>query len=37
MMQAFHWCLDYEAAATEFARILRPNGVVALIGNDEDR
>ncbi|KZP11946.1 S-adenosyl-L-methionine-dependent methyltransferase [Athelia psychrophila] len=35
--QAFHWCPDYEAAAKEFARVLKPNGVVALIWNLEDR
>ncbi|KZP11949.1 S-adenosyl-L-methionine-dependent methyltransferase [Athelia psychrophila] len=35
--QAFHWCPDYEAAAKELARVLKPNGVVALIWNLEDR
>jgi len=35
--QAFHWCPDYDAAATEFARILKPGGIVALIWNLEDR
>ncbi|EPQ58263.1 S-adenosyl-L-methionine-dependent methyltransferase [Gloeophyllum trabeum ATCC 11539] len=35
--QAFHWCPDYNAAAAEFARILKPAGVVALIWNLEDR
>ncbi|KAJ6465138.1 S-adenosyl-L-methionine-dependent methyltransferase [Mycena vulgaris] len=34
--QAFHWCMDYEAAAAEFARILKPGGVIALIWNLED-
>ncbi|KAJ7750475.1 S-adenosyl-L-methionine-dependent methyltransferase [Mycena maculata] len=34
---AFHWCLDYEAAAAEFARVLKPEGVFALIWNHEDR
>jgi ubiquinone/menaquinone biosynthesis C-methylase UbiE len=37
MIQAFHWCTDYDAAMTEFARILNPNGVLALIWNLEDR
>ncbi|KAN0123741.1 S-adenosyl-L-methionine-dependent methyltransferase [Russula decolorans] len=35
--QAFHWCQDYDAAAAEFARILKPGGIVALIWNLEDR
>ena len=35
--QAFHWCPDYDAAAAEFARILKPGGIVALIWNLEDR
>ncbi|KIY72187.1 S-adenosyl-L-methionine-dependent methyltransferase [Cylindrobasidium torrendii FP15055 ss-10] len=35
--QAFHWCPDYDAASAEFARILKPNGVVAFIWNLEDR
>lgn len=35
--QAFHWCPDYDAAAAEFARILKPGGKVALIWNLEDR
>lgn len=35
--QAFHWCPDYDAAAREFARVLKPDGVVALIWNLEDR
>jgi ubiquinone/menaquinone biosynthesis C-methylase UbiE len=35
--QAFHWCPDYDAASKEFARILKPNGIVALIWNLEDR
>jgi len=33
---AFHWCLDHEAAAAEFARVLKPGGVLALIWNNED-
>ncbi|KAK1236523.1 hypothetical protein PQX77_000216 [Marasmius sp. AFHP31] len=35
--QAFHWCPDYDRASAEFARILKPNGVVAFIWNLEDR
>ncbi|KAF8910963.1 methyltransferase type 11 [Gymnopilus junonius] len=35
--QAFHWCPNYNAAAAEFARILKPNGIVALVWNLEDR
>ncbi|KAF9265417.1 methyltransferase type 11 [Marasmius fiardii PR-910] len=35
--QAFHWCPDYGRASVEFARILKPNGVVAFIWNLEDR
>jgi len=35
--QAFHWCPDHEAAVTEFARVLKPDGIVALIWNMEDR
>jgi len=35
--QAFHWCPDYSRASTEFARILKPDGVVAFIWNLEDR
>ncbi|KAG7092504.1 hypothetical protein E1B28_008855 [Marasmius oreades] len=35
--QAFHWCPDYGRASIEFARILKPNGVVAFIWNLEDR
>jgi len=37
LFQAFHWCLDYDAAAAEFSRILKPGGIVALIWNLEDR
>jgi ubiquinone/menaquinone biosynthesis C-methylase UbiE len=36
-LKAFHWCLDYEAAAAEFARVLKPNGALSLIWNHEDR
>ncbi|KAG5645240.1 hypothetical protein DXG03_006657 [Asterophora parasitica] len=35
--QAFHWCPDYDRASAEFARILKPDGVVVLIWNLEDR
>ncbi|KAJ7815042.1 S-adenosyl-L-methionine-dependent methyltransferase [Mycena olivaceomarginata] len=35
--QAFHWCLDHEAAAAEFARVLKPGGVFALIWIQEGR
>jgi SAM-dependent methyltransferase len=37
LFQAFHWCPDYDAAAAEFARILKPGGIVVLIWNLEDR
>ncbi|KAF8654102.1 hypothetical protein AX16_003635 [Volvariella volvacea WC 439] len=35
--QAFHWCPDYNRACTEFARVLKPGGLVAFIWNLEDR
>jgi len=35
--QAFHWCPDYNAAAGEFARVLKPDGAVVLVWNLEDR
>ncbi|THH33939.1 hypothetical protein EUX98_g263 [Antrodiella citrinella] len=35
--QAFHWCPDYDKASAEFARILKPNGIVVLVWNLEDR
>lgn len=35
--QAFHWCSDGEAAAAEFSRILKPQGVVFFIWNLENR
>ncbi|KJA14644.1 hypothetical protein HYPSUDRAFT_72456 [Hypholoma sublateritium FD-334 SS-4] len=34
--QAYHWCPDYEKASAEFARILKPDGTLALIWNLED-
>ena len=37
MLQAFHWCPDYDKASAEFARILKPDGIVAFIWNLEDR
>ena len=36
-LEAFHWCPDYDSASKEFARILKPTGVVAFIWNLEDR
>lgn len=35
--QAFHWCPDYNSASAEFARALKPGGVVAFVWNLEDR
>ncbi|KAJ8462808.1 hypothetical protein ONZ45_g17803 [Pleurotus djamor] len=35
--QAFHWCPDFDRAAAEFARILKPDGVLAMVWNLEDR
>jgi len=35
--QAYHWCPDYDKACAEFARILKPGGIVAFIWNSEDR
>ncbi|KAF7377678.1 S-adenosyl-L-methionine-dependent methyltransferase [Mycena sanguinolenta] len=35
--QAFHWCLEHEPAAAEFARILKPGGVLALVWVHEGR
>ncbi|KZV64925.1 S-adenosyl-L-methionine-dependent methyltransferase [Peniophora sp. CONT] len=36
--QAFHWAHpNYDASAREFARVLKPGGVLALIWNLEDR
>ncbi|KAJ7472291.1 S-adenosyl-L-methionine-dependent methyltransferase [Mycena galericulata] len=34
---AFHWCPDYEAAAAEFSRVIKPEGILSLIWNHEDR
>ncbi|KIY43426.1 S-adenosyl-L-methionine-dependent methyltransferase [Fistulina hepatica ATCC 64428] len=36
MAQAFHWCPDFNKAFIEFARILKPNGIVAMIWNSTD-
>lgn len=36
--QCFHWAdPDYQSAIAEFARVLKPNGTLALIWNLEDR
>ncbi|KAG1754244.1 S-adenosyl-L-methionine-dependent methyltransferase [Suillus lakei] len=35
--QAFHWCLDYGKAFTEFARILNKDGAAVFIWNLADR
>lgn len=35
--QAFHWCLDYGKAFTEFARILNKDGAAVLVWNLADR
>ena len=35
--QAFHWCPDFDKAAREFARVLKPQGTLAFIWNLEDR
>jgi hypothetical protein len=36
-IQAFHWCPDHDKASVEFARILKPGGVLVFIWNLEDR
>ncbi|KAE8254331.1 hypothetical protein A4X13_0g3456 [Tilletia indica] len=35
--QAWHWAQDHEVALSNFARVLKPNGCLALIWNLEDR
>ncbi|CAD6898335.1 unnamed protein product [Tilletia controversa] len=35
--QAWHWAQDHQAALSNFARVLKPNGCLALIWNLEDR
>ncbi|KAG2112857.1 S-adenosyl-L-methionine-dependent methyltransferase [Suillus clintonianus] len=35
--QAFHWCLDYGKAFTEFARILNKDGAAVFVWNLADR
>lgn len=35
--QAFHWCPDFDRGSAEFARILKPNGIVTFVWNLEDR
>ena len=36
-VKAFHWCPDHDKASREFARALKPNGILVLIWNLEDR
>lgn len=35
--QAWHWCQDWDGALQQVAKALRPNGILALIWNLEDR
>ncbi|KAJ1599296.1 hypothetical protein NDA14_006362 [Ustilago hordei] len=35
--QAWHWCQDWNAALQQVAKALRPNGILALVWNLEDR
>lgn len=35
--QAWHWCQDWDAALQQIANALRPQGILALIWNLEDR
>jgi len=35
--QAWHWCPDFDAALAEFSHILKPEGIVVLLWNLEDR
>lgn len=35
--QAWHWCQDWDQALQQVAKALRPNGILALIWNLEDR
>ncbi|KAG6334831.1 hypothetical protein ID866_4253 [Astraeus odoratus] len=37
VLQAFHWCPDYDKACAEFARILKKDGAVVFIWNLESR
>jgi len=34
--QAYHWCLDHDAAMLEFSRVLKPTGVVVLVWNNSE-
>lgn len=35
--QAYHWCTDYQKSLSEIARVLKPQGKLALTWNMEDR
>lgn len=35
--KAFHWCLDYGKALSEFARVLGKDGAIVFIWNCQDR